>query len=283
MFNFRPVLLGAMMTASLSLPAAGQDAVSADTVVARVGDNEITLGHIIAAIPALTEQEQQLPDGILLEGMIERLVQQEAVASAATEVTKVVRLSVENERRSLIAADVVNRLAAEVEVTEEGIKAAYDARFADFTPDPEYRPSHILVATEEEAQAVLEELRAGADFAELAKEKSTGPTGPNGGDLGWTHLGRTVPPFEAAMVALEVGEISEPVQTQFGWHVLKLNDIRQPGVPALEQIRGEIEAEVWQLNLRNAIDEIVGAVEIERPDVSAIDPSVVRDLSLIQN
>ncbi len=283
MINFKPVLPGVALAASLALPTTAQDAVTAETVVARVGDVAITLGHVIAAVPGLTDQEQQLPDSVLFEGLVERLVQQQAVSTAATEMSRMVELSLENERRSLIAGNVVNRLAAEVEVTEEGIQAAYDTRFGDFTPSPEYWPSHILVATEEEAQAVLEELRGGADFAELAKEKSTGPTGPNGGDLGWTELGRTVPPFEAAMTALEVGEISEPVETQFGWHVIKLNDVRQPGVPTLEAMRGELQAEVWQLNLRNTINEIVGAVEIDRVDLSTIDPSVVRDLSLIQN
>ena len=283
MIKFKPLLLSTAVFGALALPAAAQDATNAETVVARVGETEITLGHVIASVPGLSAEEQQLPDDVLLNGLIERLVQQAAVASASTELSRQAELSLENERRALIAADVVNRLAADVEVTEEAVQAAYDARFADFTPPPEYLPSHILVETEDEAKAVLEEIRAGTDFAELAKEKSTGPTGPNGGNLGWTALGRTVPPFEEAMTALDVGETSDPVQTQFGWHVIRLNEIRQPDVPTIEVMRRELESEVWQLNLRNTITEIVSAVEIERTDLSTIDPAVVRNLPLIQN
>lgn len=259
---------------SLATPAVAQDA-SADTVVARVGDTEITLGHMAALYASLPAEQRQLPPEMLWDGVLERLVQQEAVAQAAGTPSPFMELQLENERRSLLASSHVEKLAEGVEVTDEEIQAAYDARFAGFEPEKEYNASHILVETEEEAAALIEELNGGADFAELAREHSTGPSGPGGGELGWFGLGRMVPEFEAAVVGLEVGEVSAPVQTQFGWHVVKLNDSRVPEAPALDEVRGELEQELWREELNAAITAVIDEAEIERLDVSGIDRNLL--------
>jgi peptidyl-prolyl cis-trans isomerase C len=282
MFNFKTILLGCALGVGMTVPGIAQD-VTADTVVASVGDTDITIGHMIALTSQLNEDQLPSSDAELFNGVLERLVQQETVAQAMTEPTRFVELQLENERRALLASEMVNGLAQAIDVSDEAVQAAYDARFADFTPSTEYNASHILVGTEDEAKAVITELDAGGDFAELAKEKSTGPSGPGGGSLGWFGPGRMVPAFEAAVVALQPGEVSVPVETQFGWHVIKLNETRVPEVPSLAQMAPELQQEVFQLELRTNLSEIIDAAQVERADVSGIDPSVVRDLSLIQN
>ncbi|WP_172297944.1 peptidylprolyl isomerase [Pseudoruegeria sp. HB172150] len=277
----------AALCLSLSLPALAQDTTEApadvtrDTVVATVNGFDITVGHMIAMRLSLSEQNQQLPDDVIFEGLLERLIQQRAVSASVDEVDEGTKLAIENEESALIASKKVTDLAEAIVVSEDELQAAYDAEYADYTPIKEFNASHILVATEEEAQALAEELEGGADFAELAKEKSTGPSGPNGGELGWFSPGMMVKPFEDAVMAMETGAISEPVQTQFGWHVIKLNETRLPEAPALEEVKDELEAKLWDEKLRAEVAALVDGAEIERPDVSGIDPAILKDTSLI--
>ena len=122
-----------------------------------------------------------------------------------------VRLALENERRALMAAEHMDVVLADA-VTEDAVAAAYEKTYAGAAPEREFDASHILVETEDEAKALVTELDGGADFAELAKEKSTGPSGPRGGALGWFGTGQMVPEFENAVKDMEVGAVSAPDQ-----------------------------------------------------------------------
>ncbi len=275
--NIKAILLGAAL--ALPLPAAAQD--GADTVLAVVNGKEITLGHVIAAAADLPAEQQGLPDAVLLEGLTERLVQQAALSETQDELAQSLVLRLENERRALIASELVEAMASDIEITDTDLKAAYDDRYADFEPEKEYNASHILVATEEEAQALVTELEGGADFAELAKEKSTGPSGPGGGNLGWFARGAMVEAFQDAVETLDVGAVSDPVETQFGWHVIKLNETRIPDVPAIDDVTNELRTELFRDRLGDRIDAALAKAEIERAELSGIDPAAVRDLSLI--
>jgi peptidyl-prolyl cis-trans isomerase C len=135
--------------------------------------------------------------------------------------------------------------------------------------------------TEEEAQAVIDELAEGADFAELAAERSVGPSGPNGGQLGWFTAGMMVPEFEEAVFALEPGEVSEPVETQFGWHVILLSDTRAQEPPALEEVRAELLEGLRRARVDARVEELMSEAEIERPELD-IDPSVIANNDLIE-
>lgn len=230
-------------TATLIQPVAAADALPADTVVATVNGEQITLGHLIVAYATLPQQYQQLPSEVLFDGLLDQLIQQVALAQTHDpEIPARIELSLENERRSLIAANVVEH-AMQGAASEAEIKAAYDAKYAGTVDALEFDASHILVETEEEAQAIVAELRGGADFADMARAKSTGPSGPRGGALGWFGKGAMVPEFEAAVVAMEPGTVSDPVQTQFGWHVIRLNDTRVKSAPPLDEVREEIALE----------------------------------------
>ncbi|MGR3637961.1 peptidylprolyl isomerase, partial [Alterinioella nitratireducens] len=156
------------------------------------------------------------------------------------------------------------------------------AQYGDAAPATEYNASHILVETEEEAQSLIEELEGGADFAELAQQNSTGPSGPNGGQLGWFSPGMMVPSFEEAVFELEVGEISAPVETQFGWHVVKLNETREQDAPALDQVRADLVEGLRVARVDAYIEDLSENAEIDRPELE-IDPALIRDSALIGN
>ncbi|MEO9651347.1 MAG: peptidylprolyl isomerase [Roseobacter sp.] len=268
--HFR-ILATSFLVAAGGLPAAAQESETAiieeveiptaNTVIAKVNGTEITLGHMIAARATLDERYNTLPAQELYNGILEQLVQQEALAQRVPELRAMVALTLENEERSLKAGEAIEE-ALETAVSEEDIQSAYDAQYGSIDPQEEYNASHILVATEEEAIALKEAIDGGADFAATAREKSTGPSGPNGGELGWFGAGMMVPSFEAAAVALDIGEVSAPVETQFGWHVIKMNDSRKTEIPTLEAVRVELTN-----NLRN---QAVGAIIQAAPDSAEI-------------
>ncbi|MEO0653962.1 MAG: peptidylprolyl isomerase [Pseudomonadota bacterium] len=280
---FRTSAMGALaLSFALALPLQAQDdAPDADTVVATVGDTEITIGHMIVLRSRLPQQYQQLPDDVLFQGILDQIVQQVVVGQAAGDLSREHALAIENERRALLASQLIEEVA-EGAVTDEALQAAYDEAYGNLEPETEFNAAHILVETEEEARALIEELDGGADFATLAREHSTGPSGPNGGSLGWFGKGMMVPPFEEAVIALEPGAFSQdPVQTQFGWHVLILNETRVKDAPTLDAVREELAAEVQGAAVDARVQELTDAAEITRADVSAIDPAILRDLSLV--
>ena len=267
----------------LSLPAAVHAAPNADTVVARINGEEITLGHMIIAHATLPEQYQQLPAEVLYNAILDQLVQQTALKQSRTDdVPRQVTVSLENERRSLLAADVIEKIMAGA-ATDGSVQAAYDAKYADGFGDDEYHAAHILVETEEEATAIKAELAGGADFAAMAKEKSTGPSGPTGGDLGWFGIGSMVPEFETAVVAMESGQVSDPIQTQFGWHVIILNEKRKQTAPALDEVRDELTTELQQAAVEAKVGELTAAATIERPEIEGLKPEILQNLGLLQD
>lgn len=276
------LLASAAVVAMSAMPLAAQDAeVGADTVLATVNGTEITVGHLIAMRQMLPQQYQELPAEVLLDGMLEQLVQQQVLADVAeTDMSAATELGLENETRAYLAASLIDRVAM-AEIPEEEIAAEYEAQFGSVEPATEYNASHILVETEEEAQAILSELEEGADFAELAAERSTGPSGPNGGQLGWFTAGMMVPEFEEAVMALEPGEVSPPVQTQFGWHVVVLNDTRAQEPPALEEVRAELVEGLRRARVEARVEELMAEAEIDRPELD-IDPAVIANDGLIQ-
>jgi peptidyl-prolyl cis-trans isomerase C len=276
------LLVATALSLSLALPAAAQDAEpDASTVVARVGDTEITLGHVIAARSRLPEQFQSVPDAQLYQGVVTQLIRQQALADTVQgELPDGLRYAIENETRGLLAASRIEDLTPPAP-TEEEVRAAYEARFADVEEAREFNASHILVESQAEAQVLIADLEDGADFGELARERSTGPSGPNGGQLGWFGEGQMVPAFEEAVAGLEPGDVSEPVETQFGWHVIRLNDRRNVSAPPLEQVRPQIEADLREGAFTAEVERLTEEAGVERLD-EGIDPALVGALDLLE-
>lgn len=261
--------------------AAPQEPATADTVVATVNGTDITIGHMIVARASLPQQYQQMPDDALFQGILEQLIQQQALADTFTgELPLSAAVAMQNEERSVRASLAIQDGVGEA-IPEEDIKAAYEARIADMDEQEEYNASHILVETEEEAKAIREELDGGAEFAAVAREKSTGPSGPNGGELGWFSAGMMVPDFEAATVALEPGQVSDPVETQFGWHVIKLNEVRKKEIPSLEDLREEITGALMKQAIDEKIQATTNDASVERADITGIDAAVLKNVELL--
>ena len=264
------------ISAGLSQPLAAQDA---QTVVATVNGTDITLGHMVAMRERLPAQYQQLDDQTLFDGILEQLVQQAALAASTDGLSRRGELVLENERRALAASEAIETLAADA-VTDEAIQAAYDEAYGSAGPATEYNASHILVETEEEAQALIEKIEGGADFAEVARESSTGPSGPSGGELGWFTAGQMVPAFDEAVRGMTTGELAGPVQTQFGWHVIKLNDTREKDAPSLDEVRDELTAIVEEQAIADLVAKATDSATIER-STDGIEPSVLRNDALL--
>ena len=281
MFDHSNILAIAMMSLAVAAPAPAQD-VTADTVAATVNGTDITIGHMIVVRDALSEQYDNLSAEALFKGILDQLVQQTVLAQTIVSPSRAVKIRLENERRALLAGAAMS-LAINRAVTQDALQAAYDEKFAGAELSREFNASHILVETEGEARALLEKLAAGADFSDLAKEKSTGPSGSNGGGLGWFGVGMMVPAFEEAVAALEIGNTSAPVQTQFGWHVIKLNDSRLLDAPSLDDVREDLTEELEQQAVEKTLAELTDAADIVRLDLSKVDPAILGDTGLVQN
>lgn len=259
--------------ALFALPVQAQDL---STVMATVNGTDITLGHLVAMRDRLPAEYQQLPDEALLRGLLDQAIQQQALADTARgDLAPGDEYGLENEERAFLAARVIER-AAEAELDEAAVQEAYDARFDG---QVEWNAAHILVETETEARALKAQLDDGADFATLAREESTGPSGPSGGALGWFTTGMMVPAFEEAVQGLEPGEVSDPIQTQFGWHVVRLNETRPVDAPPLDQVRPDIEQTLRRDVVREEIDRLTAEAEVERTDVD-VDPALIRTMTL---
>jgi peptidyl-prolyl cis-trans isomerase C len=260
-------------------PALAED-VTADTVVAEVDGVKITVGHMIAARDTLPPQYLSLPDDVLFTGILDQIVQQTALAKIGEQnLTRRDLLVIENERRAYLAGVVLDDTAANA-ATEDAIAEAYAQRYSGAEPSKEFNAAHILVETEDAAREIKAQLDAGADFTALAKERSTGPSGPNGGELGWFSAGMMVKPFEDAVIALEPGEVSDPVETQFGWHVIRLGETRIVEAPALDEVREELAAEIQARAVQDRLTAATAAVTVTR-SADGIDPAVIKNRALL--
>lgn len=284
---FRPTMaLAAALTAALPAlaqtpaPAPASGAPRADTVVASVNGEPITLGQMIAAKEGMHEGAAALPASALWDLMLDQMISQTAVAQVqAQSQTQRDKAMLELDRRSYLSGAALERIAA-AEPSEADLHAAYDAAFgADKAPKVEYSASHILVNTKEEAKAIEDALANGADFAKLAEEKSTDNSSANKGDLGWFTPDMMVKPFADAVVALKKGEVSAPVQSQFGWHVIRLNDTRTQVAPAFDTIRDQLAMQVRRQRVETEIRKQVAAAKVEK--TPGIDPAVINKTELL--
>ena len=275
-----PGLGAIVVTALLAQPLLAQDQ-GADTVVATVDGLEITLGQVIVMgqnlpVEATGDMTAQARWDLLLD----QLVRQAAVAGAANEDDDAaLRAQIELQRRNLLANAMIDSIA-QADPDPAQIQAAYDRLFVDTDPVTEFSAAHILVPTEEQAQTIRSELDEGADFGAMAQQHSTDNSGLNDGDLGWFTPDQMVEPFGDAVQALEPGELSQPVQTQFGWHLIRLNDTRLREAPALDDIRDQLDQIVRRDNVEALIEGLVDDAAIEKND--AADPAWLERIDLLE-
>ena len=230
---------------------------AADKPVADVNGTAITQ----ADIDAYAKQRQQLRPGKVSAEQLKNevigkvLVYQDAV-SKGLDKDPVLLDRIERLRREIIVSDALDVYANEHPVSDEEMQRVYDEAVAQ-TAGNEYKARHILVESEDDAKAIIVELDGGADFAELAKSKSTGPSGKQGGDLGWFRAGTMVKPFSDATAKMEKGSYTKtPVKTQFGWHVILLEDVRPLTPPPLDDVRPQLKQQLEQIKLQAYVEEL---------------------------
>ena len=197
----------------------------------------------------------------LLEEYINReLIYQDALANSLDKLPGVAD-EIENQRRNILASYSVRRIISKPP-TNEAMRNAYKEQYAD--KNTEYNAKHILVKTEDEAKAIITALNNGEDFSKLAAEKSLDSSGKEGGDIGWFSLEQMVKPFGDAAAGLKKGEYTKvPVQTRFGWHVIKLENTREVGPPPFDAVRDELRKALQNQMINNYVEQLRNDAKIE--------------------
>ena len=255
-----------LLFAFAALPAAGQD--QPNLKVADVNGVPIYLDEVIQQIEKLpADLRNQAPevyfDQLLGEMITGRLAAAKAREQGIDKDADVARKMRQAAEQVLGEAYLVG--AIQNAVSEAELQAAYERLVANTASREELRASHILVESEEKAMSLIKQLDGGADFAELAQTHSTGPSKTQGGDLGYFGRGRMVPAFEAAVYDLNIGDHSaSPVQTQFGWHVIKLVDKRVQPAPALDAVRAQLTSSLQAQTFATVVEELRAGATIEQ-------------------
>lgn len=255
---FSTALLGAATLASAQQPAP-------DTVVATVDGKPVTLTDLEQFKQGIP-QAAQIPTANIFDILVERVVASRLLSDAGyasgLEKSDEVKKQMAMIEQQLVARAEVERIV-EAGATDEKVEAAYQTYLKETPVNDEVKASHILLDDEEKAKAVITELKAGADFAETAKAKSIGPSGPNGGDLGFFQAEQMVKEFSDAAFAMEVGAITEaPVKTQFGWHVIKVMDKKVGTPPTMDEVRPQLEEKLAAELLQTRLEELRTKAEI---------------------
>ncbi len=262
------LLVTAAIVAAISFqaPAFAQE----DPVVAKVGALEIKQSELDLAIQSLDPQLAQLPDEQKRVAALSGAIDVKLLASGA--IAEGVEKTDDFKKRMAYLGDrelhnaYFRKHVIDSTSTEE-VKARYDKEIAALPKQEEVKASHILVKTEDEAKAVIAELDGGKDFAAIAKEKSQDSNKDDGGDLGWFGPGRMVPEFEQAAFGLEKGAYTKtPVQTQFGFHVIKVDDKRDAPPPPFEQVQDQVKQLVMRDKYVALIEKAKAEQKIEITD-----------------
>jgi peptidyl-prolyl cis-trans isomerase C len=250
-------------------PVRAQDA---NPVLAKVNGAEIRQSDMALAEEELGPSLEKMDPATKKENLLAFLIDMKIVAKAAED--KKIENNEEFKKRLAFARNRLlmdNLLASEgkAALTDEAMKKVYDDAAKQITSEQEVHARHILVETEDEAKAIKAELDKGADFAELAKKKSKDPGASDGGDLGFFTKDQMVPEFSAVAFALEPGKISDPVKSQFGWHIIKVEEKRSRKAPDFDQVKSQIETYVTRKAQADYVAKLREAAQIERMDQPA--------------
>src|ERR1700761_4803359 len=244
----------------------------ANPVLAKVNGAEIRQSDMALAEEELGPSLDKMDPATKQENLLSFLIDMKIVSKAAED--KKIENNDDFKKRMAFARNRLlmdSLLASEgkAATTDEAMKKVYDEAAKQISGEQEVRARHILVETEDEAKAVKAELDKGADFAELAKKKSKDPGAADGGDLGFFTKDQMVPEFSAVAFSLEPGKISDPVKSQFGWHIIKVEEKRNRKPPEFDQVKGQIETYVARKAQAEYVGKLREAAKIERMDKPA--------------
>ncbi len=255
-------LLAAVAAASLcaALPALAQN-------VAIVNGKPVPKARVDTLASQITKSGRQVtPDmeGQLREEVIAREIFMQEAQKRGLEATDDFKAQMELARQTILIRELFADYQKKNPVTDADIKAEYD-KFAKANGGREYRARHILVEKEDEAKKIIADLKKGAKFDELAKKQSKDPgSGANGGDLDWANANSYVPEFSEALVKLQKGQLTQaPVKSQFGWHVIRLDDVREAQLPKIDEIRPQIAQQLQQQKLAKFQQDLRQSAKVE--------------------
>lgn len=259
MSSFKIIFLVAKIILTLSITAASAKDLN-NIVAAKVNDHIISAQDVLNVINTLPQNIKKKPLPEIYPRVVNELINQYLITKQAYNEKldldqKVINL-VKKSQDKILAKYWLNNYIKN-EIKEEKIKTFYNNYLKSFQKYKEANASHILVKNNEEARAIIKKINNKSKFSELAKTHSTGPSGKNGGNLGWFGPGQMVKEFEQATFSLEKGEISqEPVKTKFGFHIIKLNDIRDAKPKKLDEIKQNIIDKITKISLSNLENKI---------------------------
>lgn len=260
-----------LLTVTLAAPFGAR--AESDPVVARVNNEEIKKSDVMREMAGLPPQLQQIPLENLFPQLLERMIDSKLLLAEG----RAQKLDESDDYKKRVAnaqerilSDITLRSKVKPMVTEEKIKARYDAIVAKSKPEEEVHARHILLKTEKEAQDVIAELGKGGDFAKIAEAKSTDTgSAKQGGDLGYFTKGAMVPAFANAAFAMKAGDVSKvPVKTEFGFHVIKVEDKRKAEPVKLDKVKAQVEAQVAEEAANEYVESLKKGVKIERFDLN---------------
>lgn len=273
----RAAALAVMLVGAIAVGSHDASAQAQDKTIAKVDGKAVTEQDLAGVMASMSQQLAQLPEGARRRAALDRLIDMKVLAAQADKDglgnNEEFKQRLESVRQQLLINEYI-KVKVNAAVTDEMVKARYDKDAAAFVPPEETRARHILVKTKEEAQAIIADLEKGGDFAKIATEKSQDPgSAKEGGDLGYFGPGDMVQPFDEATQKLKPGEITKaPVETQFGFHVIKVEDRRKQKVPGFEEVKEQIRQAVVGERFAEALQGLKKNAKIEI-DEAAVAPA----------
>ena len=257
-----------------------QESLSAETPFIEVNGKIVKFGSAIIAFSKIRQSNRNFDEKTVFSQIVQQLVNEELLSQNIEKKNQLTLLALEHEKRSALAAQMVSKILKNFP-NDELVNSAYKNLTEQYKDALEYNASHILVKDEEQAKTILADLKGGEAFEEMAKEHSIGPTGKNGGKLDWFDLNNMVPEFSTALMVLSDGDISQPVKTKFGWHVIKLNKTREKKIPELKDVKTQLVQNLRQKKINDYLNSLTENSKIKFLGKD-INPNEITNVKLLE-
>ena len=257
-----------------------QERLSAETPFIEVNGKIVKFGSAIIAFSKIQQSNRKFDQKTVFSQIVQQLVNEELLSQNIDKENQLTLLALEHEKRSAKAAQMVSKILKNFP-NDELLNSAYKNLTEEYKNALEYNASHILVKEEEQAKTILADLKGGSAFEEMAKEHSIGPTGKSGGKLDWFDLNSMVPEFSTALMVLSKGDISQPVKTKFGWHLIKLNETREKKMPELKDVKTQLVQNLRQKKINDYLNSLTKNSKITFLGKD-INPNEIANLKLLE-
>lgn len=270
------LLIATLLLTTIAQATAQETDKTTSEVIATAGDIQITHEQLLQYLPLLPPEVQTANDPTTMQRIIDILIQRallekQAIKEKIHEQEKV-KILIKIAQQTVLADYYLEQIIRK-SITENDIKKAYE-EYAKATPDqPQFKARHILLKSKKEAINIITKIENGEDFATLAKAHSTGPSAPQGGDLGYFNLNKMVPEFAETVAKLKIGEYSKtPTKTQFGWHIILVEDKRNNAPLPLEEIKRQLGQALALTKIEETLRELTAKVDIKYKRLDNLNP-----------